>query len=253
MPKEIIALFFCELSPKDIGRCVQVCKLWKAIIDSSDSLHKQVLENDWKQELVLCTSSWKKALRYPKIHSFEGNDISFKLLEDVKVLPKRLFTGKTKSFGITSRNHKGLTKIPKEIGLLQNLTIIDLNTNRIKLIPLELFNITSLTRIYLYGNKITEIPPQISKLTALERLSVFENRLSSLPIEISVLTNLETLHAHTNNISHVPEQYSTLTKLIHFVIHSNPIQTIPYQLSTLTNLIHKNNEFFYERLQKLNQ
>lgn len=74
--------------------------------------------------------------------------------------------------------------IPSEIGILKNLTSLDLAENQLfGTIPEALYKLTQLNEIYLYKNKLTgTISPSIGNLTALAKLHLSHNNLSgSIP------------------------------------------------------------------------
>ena len=93
------------------------------------------------------------------------------------------FDIKKESIVITFEN---ITIIPKEIKNLQNLTYLELNSNKIRKIPEEIGNLKNLYGLFLYGNRIQEIPKEIGNLKALRILVLSENQLTEILKTMSV-------------------------------------------------------------------
>ena len=58
-----------------------------------------------------------------------------------------------------------LTSLPPEIGLLTNLTYLDLENNELTSLPPEIGLLTNLTTLDLGSNELTSLPPEIGTLT----------------------------------------------------------------------------------------
>lgn len=99
-----------------------------------------------------------------------------------------------------------LTKIPKEIYFLTNLTKLILNENKIRIIPKQIGNLIKLKILYLIDNLIEELPIEIGELINLENLMLTYNKLKTIPKEISNLTKLKMLYINENPISKIPEE-----------------------------------------------
>ena len=96
--------------------------------------------------------------------------------------------------------------IPPEIGLLTNLTTLDLACNELTGdIPPEIGNLTSLTYIDLHYNQLTGIPPEIGNLTSLTHLNLKmavtgPHTGDAIPPEMGNLTNLIYLDLSDNEL-----------------------------------------------------
>lgn len=120
--------------------------------------------------------------------------------------------------------------LPKEIGLLVNLTILDLTDNLFSELPSELSNLTKLNRLVLSNNKFTALPKVVTTLTNLKELFIGNNSLSVLTTEIKKLNNLHTLRLNGNKFTSIPEEINLLTNLNHLFLSNNPIKNIPKEL-----------------------
>ena len=94
-----------------------------------------------------------------------------------------------------------LTNLPKEIGQLTNLTLLNLWDNQLKSLPKEIGQLTNLTSLRLLKTQLTSLPKEIGQLTKLSKLSLFNNQLTSLPKEIGQLTKLTELDLSENKFS----------------------------------------------------
>ncbi len=104
--------------------------------------------------------------------------------------------------------------IPPEIGLLTNLTVLNILLNNISgPIPSEIGDLTNLITLNLgYNNLSGPIPSEIGNLTNLNTLHLAGNHLSgAIPSEIGNLTNLEYLGLSQNQLYGViPENICSL-------------------------------------------
>ena len=92
--------------------------------------------------------------------------------------------------------------LPKEIGQLNSLTMIDLANNNIHgSIPREIQSLVNLTKFDVSSNDIDgTIPPEITKLTKLQVLQLNDNNINStIPSSIGQLTNLKVLYLQNNS------------------------------------------------------
>jgi Leucine-rich repeat (LRR) protein len=131
---------------------------------------------------------------------------------------------------------KKLTQFPPEIGLLTNLTNLNMGDNQLSSIPPEIRNLTNLTRLILIDNQLTSIPPEIGQLTNLTKLEFNRNQLTSIPTEIGNLTNLTALDLRSNQLTSIPVEIGQLTNLIFLSLNFNQLTTLPAEIGNLTNL-----------------
>lgn len=79
-----------------------------------------------------------------------------------------------------------IENIPKEIGILINLTTLRIFNTKIKLLPKEIGDLYNLEYLIIDGNKsLQNIPKEISKLKNLRNLNLEENDIKEIPREIN--------------------------------------------------------------------
>mgnify|MGYP002480502086 CR=1 FL=1 len=89
------------------------------------------------------------------------------------------------------------TTLPKELGKLRNLQVLDLRNNNLSLstIPSEIGQLVSLRKLLLANNKLLSLPPEIKTMKDLIELDVSNNALTALPEEIGDLVTLKRYHS----------------------------------------------------------
>ncbi len=108
-------------------------------------------------------------------------------------LPKSVGNIKTLKELHWSAFRKGIgLELPKEIGQLENLEILNLFCSKIKFIPEEIFKLKKLRGLSIQGcDYLTELPKEIQGLENLEVLIVSMSKFIKLPFEITNLKKLK--------------------------------------------------------------
>lgn len=88
--------------------------------------------------------------------------------------------------------------IPDNIGLLTNLTSLELDGNQITALPEKITTLVNLKHLNLNQNRFKSLPTVLSQFTQLERLSVNMNELNEIPDFITSLHNLTTVEFARN-------------------------------------------------------
>lgn len=96
-----------------------------------------------------------------------------------------------------SNNH--ICALPASFNTLENLRILDLNSNKFKQFPEIVCSLVWLKVLSFAYNNIEEIPSTIGNLTKLEQLALQSNKLKKLPSEIGNLAMLESLDIGDNS------------------------------------------------------
>jgi Leucine-rich repeat (LRR) protein len=127
--------------------------------------------------------------------------------------------------------------LPKELGLLTQLTKLTLFENQIEVIPKEIGNLTALKELFISSNNIKELPVEIGLLKSLTILRLHENQLTTLPKEIGQLKKLHTLSLSHNPIEDIPEEIKNLKKLKCLKLRETPISNNRKQIKRLKELL----------------
>jgi len=154
---------------------------------------------------------------------------------------------------------QNIEELPKSIGNLDSLKILNLKYNRLTHLPEEISRNTSLEELLLRKNPITELPKTIGKLIRLQKLDLSRNKLETLPRSIAQLQNLKYLNLNFNNfqvlskkignikslkvlycdynqLTNLPNIFHKLRKLRRIDLQGNRLKTIPRTLLSLNSL-----------------
>ncbi|RWR97663.1 MDIS1-interacting receptor like kinase 2-like protein [Cinnamomum micranthum f. kanehirae] len=145
---------------------------------------------------------------------------------------------------VSLRLHNNLLingSIPSEIGVLTNLTQLDLYNNQISgSIPPSLGNLSNLVALVVHENEISgPIPQEIGNLTKLKLLTFFDNNItSSIPSTFGRLINLYQLQLQGNQLSGpIPQEIGNLNKMDQLDLSDNNLTgPIPPSLGNATGL-----------------
>ncbi len=129
-----------------------------------------------------------------------------------------------------------LTALPREIGQLTNLKILQLGFNALSSLPDEMSQLVNLKALHLPKNQFTQLPDCIFQLHQLVYLGCRENQISILPPQIQNLKLLETLGLGENQLQCLPDEIGTLQYLKGFYLWGNPIESLPESFGKLENL-----------------
>ncbi|WP_378188135.1 leucine-rich repeat domain-containing protein [Aquimarina sp. W85] len=129
-----------------------------------------------------------------------------------------------------------ITKIPKELGSLQELTKLKISNNKVlSSIPNEIENLKHLTSIELSHNILTGLPDGIGKLSNLKSLNLTANKLVALPDNFTALVHLKEINLHLNRLNSLPNM-SSFGELIALNVKNNQINSLPDSIGDLSNL-----------------
>ncbi|KAG2464915.1 leucine-rich repeat protein lrrA-like [Polypterus senegalus] len=126
--------------------------------------------------------------------------------------------------------------VPREIGQLRNLCVLNLDTNELKVIPAEIGLLEKLERLTLSNNFLSFLPKEISRLQKLTSLHMANNHFRELPLQICQLKNLIFLDASDNKIKVIPHHIQNLAKLETLLLFFNRLEMLPDTFCNLRNL-----------------
>lgn len=105
-----------------------------------------------------------------------------------------------KVYKLKLRNQK-IRKLPPEIGMLNNLQILDVSRNRIEELPPEIGKLKHLEELNLFKNRLRFLPKDFRRLNRLNKLYMGRNRLSSIPVWVGGMGNLRILDVTLNRLT----------------------------------------------------
>lgn len=129
-----------------------------------------------------------------------------------------------------------LKKLPKEIGDLQQLTMISLSLTEVEKIPKEIGRLKHLKTLWICCNKIKEIPKEIGDLSELEELDISSNKIKVLPPEINSLRSLRILLLAHCGLSSLPENIGNLKNIENLNLFGNNLKYLPKSIANLSQL-----------------
>jgi len=129
-----------------------------------------------------------------------------------------------------------ITKLPDEIGDLENLEYLNLGDNYLYDLPKSLGNLKNLKELYTRENNFNStMPAAIFSLYNLEKLNVGSSSITKIPKEIKNLKKLVELRAQNNQISEIAD-LGSLQNLKYLVLSNNKLKKFPKGLENLKNL-----------------
>ena len=140
--------------------------------------------------------------------------------------------------------YNGITgEIPRELGSLASLRVLDFQTNRLSgAIPPELGNLADLVQLVLMSNSLDgTIPSELGRLTDLAILWLNQNELEgSVPSALGNLADLNRLDLSDNNLTGpVPPAFGDLANLSTLSLSRNGLTgPLPSELGSLGELRH---------------
>jgi hypothetical protein len=141
---------------------------------------------------------------------------------------------------LTSLHWSAIQSLPRTIGQLQNLKELNLvRTGNLTSLPKEIGNLTSLTILNIHCSSIQSLPPTIGQLQNLKELNLVRTgNLTSLPEEIGKLTSLTRLKLWRAAIQSLPHTIGRLQNLEYLNLSDSDIQFLPSSVAELRGLLH---------------
>ena len=120
-----------------------------------------------------------------------------------------------------NRNLPKITRLPPEIGQLQQLEVLELRGNQLSALPPEIGQLQQLRLLGLRGNQLSTLPAEISQLQHLQELDLGLNQFTALPAEISQLQHLQELDLGLNQFTALPADIGALQQLQRLYLDGN--------------------------------
>ncbi|CAF0973921.1 unnamed protein product [Rotaria magnacalcarata] len=130
----------------------------------------------------------------------------------------------------------GLTSLPNEIGELKNLECLTVSCNRLQTLPLSYKKLTRLESLHLASNCFQAFPLVICQMESLRFLDLSCNRIGVLPPTLSKLKRLRTLMLYNNKISEWPDPLCDLLELHTLWLGKNELKRLPLHFGQLRHL-----------------
>ncbi len=129
-----------------------------------------------------------------------------------------------------------LSKLSDDLGELEELEELDLESNRLTELPAAIGRLRRLRVLKLSGNRLKALPACVGDLAALEELDVSSNALGTLPEAIGQLQHLRALDASFNQLTELPPSLVSCRSLTTLDLTSNRIASLPADLGQLQAL-----------------
>eukprot|EP01107_Rhizomastix_libera_P004530 TRINITY_DN17573_c0_g1_i1.p1 TRINITY_DN17573_c0_g1~~TRINITY_DN17573_c0_g1_i1.p1 ORF type:complete len:311 (+),score=63.47 TRINITY_DN17573_c0_g1_i1:10-942(+) len=126
--------------------------------------------------------------------------------------------------------------LPREVGQLSSLQLLDCSGNGIITIPSEIGKLTHLQSLFLHDNNIAFLPESIGDLHDLRHLSLSGNKLDTLPTVLGSLTSLTSLCVAANCLTVLPDSLASLSALQSLDASMNKLVRIPLCVRSLPKL-----------------
>jgi internalin A len=121
-----------------------------------------------------------------------------------------------------------LSTLPKAIGQLTQLQMLNLSSNQLSTLPEAIGQLTKLQTLHLSSNQLSALPEAVCQLTKrLLTLHLADNQLRTLPEAIGQLTQIRELDLSGNQLSALAETVQRLEKLDKLLLHGNPGLGLP--------------------------
>ncbi|NXY35012.1 LRCH3 protein, partial [Pomatorhinus ruficollis] len=144
----------------------------------------------------------------------------------IRYIPEAVLNLQSLTFLNISRNQ--LSTLPVHLCSLP-LKVLIASNNKLVSIPEEIGLLRQLTELDVSCNEIQTIPPQIGHLESLRDLNVRRNNLVRLPEELAELPLIR-LDFSCNKITTIPVCYRNLRHLQTIMLENNPLQSPPAQI-----------------------
>jgi Leucine-rich repeat (LRR) protein len=152
----------------------------------------------------------------------------------INLLPKEI--GRLRRLWILNMSNTGILRLLPEIGELQELKILDISNTMVEELPEEIGKLKRLKTLYVRNSRVRLFPTQIRELQCLERLYARNTGIIYVPSEIRELQHLETLDVSDTNVAEVPIEIGALQHLKTLNISNTKITKLPIEIGDVGDL-----------------
>ncbi|RED93038.1 energy transducer TonB [Marinoscillum furvescens] len=125
--------------------------------------------------------------------------------------------------GMMSFKNQLLDEVPYDLFRQDQLTVLDLENNRLSTLPQFMPEFEHLRNLNLSRNFFRKLPPVLFEISSLEILDLSKNRLLVLPDEVGNLSSLKILKLNKNDLTSLPESLAYLKQLERLEIKKNDL------------------------------
>ncbi|XP_032875837.1 plant intracellular Ras-group-related LRR protein 7-like isoform X1 [Amblyraja radiata] len=210
-----------------------------------------IVENHWKSRIEgdSCNNGKKKLrLKGRELQSVPREIFDLSELQVLEMSPKwesclnykmgsvPREIGQLRALTVLNLDTNDLREIPPDIGSLENLEILTLSNNQLSCLPAEMEKLQKLQSLHLANNNFLELPVQVCQLCRLTFLDACDNKIKFIPHSICNLKYLETLLLYFNALQSLPDSICNLTLLRTLWLGNNNLRNLPVKFGHLVNL-----------------
>ena len=129
-----------------------------------------------------------------------------------------------------------LDRLPREIGYLYRLRVLNLDVNTLTFLPKEISDLNNLECLTVSCNRLQTLPWSFKKLTHLQSLHLASNSFEAFPLVICHMVSLTFLDLSCNQIGRLPPMLSRVKHLRTLMLFNNKIDDWPDALCDLLEL-----------------
>ncbi|XP_029910941.1 leucine-rich repeat-containing protein 47 [Myripristis murdjan] len=149
-----------------------------------------------------------------------------------------------------------LVSIPRAIGGLGSVKVLDLSVNNLRVLPEEITRLAELNTLNVSCNSLEALPEGLSQCTKLSTINISKNHITAFPDDFysERLDLLSTVIASDNSIQELSADVHKLSALKMLDLSNNMLSEIPSDLSDCSKLKEINlrgNKFKDKRLEKM--
>lgn len=130
----------------------------------------------------------------------------------------------------------GIKRLPPEIAGLRNLENLQIVYTSLEELPSEIGELVNLKSINLYSVPIQTVPPEFGNLDSLTTISIEYCGIIELPPEIGDLEKIESFNVSFGQLGSVPPEIGQLLTLNRLILSQNTLQSLPNEICNLANL-----------------